>query len=237
MKPMIVFKGGKREVTRLREEFKQQAVIATSENGWMDSTLTHEWVESVLGKFSFGRRLLAWDSYQCHIANDLKTLLNTYKVDQVIVPGGCTKHIQAPDVSWNKPFKAHCTEKYDEWMSTTGINRLTKAGNLKAPDRRDIIVWILAAWSLITPDMIKKSMKSCALNLAIDGSEDELITCFKKEKSCHAGADLLKCQMDIIKEPENNPFEHITEGDVADATEECMLIDEDLPEDEVVEIC
>ena len=72
MKPMIVFKGGKREVTRLREEFKQQAVIATSENGWMDSTLMHEWVESVLGKFSFGRRLLEWDSYQCHIANDLK---------------------------------------------------------------------------------------------------------------------------------------------------------------------
>ena len=43
--------------------------------------------------------------------------------------------------------------------------------------------------------------------------------------------------MDIIKEPENNPFENITEGDVADATEECMLIDEDLQEDEVVKIC
>ena len=121
MKWTNVFKGGKREVTR--EELKQQAVIATSGNGWMDSTLTHEWVESVLGKFSFSRRLLAWDSYQCHIANDLKTLLNTYKVNQVIVPGGCTKHIQAPDVSWNKPFKAHCTEKYDEWMDVNNWNK------------------------------------------------------------------------------------------------------------------
>ena len=25
-------------------------------------------------------------------------------------PGGCTKYIQAPVVSWNKPFKAICTE-------------------------------------------------------------------------------------------------------------------------------
>ena len=29
------------------------------------------------------------------------------------IPGGCTKHVQAPDVSWNKPFRAKVSEEYD----------------------------------------------------------------------------------------------------------------------------
>ena len=31
------------------------------------------------------------------------------------MPEGSTKYIQAPDVSWNKPFKATCTKK--EWLA------------------------------------------------------------------------------------------------------------------------
>ena len=34
--------------------------------------------------------------------NDI--LIHT-KVDRVVVPGGCAKFIQVPDVSWNKPMK------------------------------------------------------------------------------------------------------------------------------------
>ena len=43
----------------------------------------------------------------------VKQVLLTSKIDPLIIPGGCTKYIQAPDVSWNKPFKANVTEKYD----------------------------------------------------------------------------------------------------------------------------
>ena len=39
--------------------------------------------------------------------------LKKMNVDSVIIPGGCTKYIQAPDVCWNKPFKARMTELYD----------------------------------------------------------------------------------------------------------------------------
>ena len=35
--------------------------------------------------------------------------------------------------------------------------------------------------------MIKSSFKSCALNIAIDGSEDELIHCFNESQPCSAG--------------------------------------------------
>ena len=32
----------------------------------------------------------------------------------MIIPGGCTKYIQAPDVCWNKPFKVRIAELYDQ---------------------------------------------------------------------------------------------------------------------------
>ena len=73
LKPIIVFKGAVRETKVLPQEFKGQAVTASSPNGWMDTDLTHVWVDNVLGAFSFHRRLLAWDSYDCHIEDMLKS--------------------------------------------------------------------------------------------------------------------------------------------------------------------
>ena len=55
--------------------------------------------------------------------------LKSKKTDSVIVPGGCPKYIHAPDVSWNMPFTSSCTEKYDEWLGTVGINEETASGN------------------------------------------------------------------------------------------------------------
>ena len=52
-------------------------------------------------------------------------------------------YIQALDVSWNTPFKAACSVKYDKWLGTVGIYEKTAAGNLKATPRRTILQWIL----------------------------------------------------------------------------------------------
>ena len=51
------------------------------------------------------------------------------------------------------------------------------AGNLKSPERRAVVQWILKAWDELTPETIK-SFKACALNIPVDGSEDENIHCF-----------------------------------------------------------
>ena len=99
----------------------------------MNTDLTQSWINKDLGMFSFRRRHLVWDSYECHMEDSVKSSLHAKKIDVSIVPGGCTKHIQVPDVSWNKPFKAKATEKYDQWLAEEGINQLTPAGNLKAP--------------------------------------------------------------------------------------------------------
>ena len=49
---MIVFKGAVRECKVLCQEFRSQAVIASSPNGWMNTELTHQWVDNVIGAFS-----------------------------------------------------------------------------------------------------------------------------------------------------------------------------------------
>lgn len=48
----------------------------------------------------------------------VKEALYQINVDQVIVPGSCTKYVQTPDVSWMKPYKALVSEQYDEWMAS-----------------------------------------------------------------------------------------------------------------------
>ena len=227
MKPYIVFGGAKRECKALNDEFKN-CIVKSSSNAWMNKDLTIQWVEEVLGKFSFQRRLLAWDSFDCHMTANVRSALKKTNTDSVIVPGGCTKYIQAPDVSWNKPFKSIITERYDEWMSN-GIHEYTNAGNLKAPPRRQIVEWIIQSWSDLPKELIVKSFKCCGLNLPNDGSQDEMIHCFKKGKPCEAGAALLKEQLNVLDDStlSKNPFDEITESDMEDANEPFRLLDPD----------
>ena len=82
------------------------------------------------------------------------------------------------------------TERYDEWMAE-GSQEYTAQGNLKAPPRRKIIEWTLEAWKTARIDVIKSSFKSCALNIAIDGSEDE-------NQPCSAGLQRLKVMANTI---------------------------------------
>ena len=96
-----MFKVAKQEVKKLNEEFKTRCVVASSNNGWMDEPLTEQFCRENLGTFSFVRRLFAWDAFNCHLTPAVNGILNQGKVDSVIVPGGCTKYIQAADVSWN----------------------------------------------------------------------------------------------------------------------------------------
>ena len=225
LKPIIVFKGAKREVEQLQKEYKNKCFIATTTNGWMDTDLTLSWVNTVLGQFSFRRRLLAWDTYECHLMPVVQKSLKTKKIDAVFVPGDCTKYIQAPDVSWNKPFKAYCTEKDDEWLEAVGIHQETDGGNLKPPPRRTIVNWILDSWNQLPSETISKSFKACALTSAIDGSEDNNIHCLKEGQPCHSGLSTLAQQIELANETEDNPFQS---DDITTAPqEELCIIEED----------
>ena len=83
----------------------------------MNEELTLRWCDEVLGQFTFQKRLLAWDSFEAHITDEVKRKLTTSKAESLIVPGVCTKYIQAPDLSWNKPSKEKMQGFYDDWLA------------------------------------------------------------------------------------------------------------------------
>ena len=69
----------------------------------MNEELTLRWCDEVLGQFAFQKRLPAWDSFDAHITDVVKRKLAKSKTESLIIPGGCAKYIQAPDLVWNKP--------------------------------------------------------------------------------------------------------------------------------------
>lgn len=82
----------------------------------MNNDLSNKYTKKVLRAFSFGRGFLAHDSYKRHMDSNVAASLTFSNIGQAIIPGGCTEFIQTSDVSSNKPFKAMCTERYDQWL-------------------------------------------------------------------------------------------------------------------------
>jgi hypothetical protein len=239
LKPFIVFKekGANRDIEAMKKEpeFKNKCVLATSSNAWMAAETPTQYVNEVIGSLSLRRRLFVWDTYACHLLKNIKTTLKKKRVDTEYVPGGCTAYVQTADVSWNKPFKADCTEQYDEWMANEGLTNLTQMGNLRAPPRRDVVRWILKAWEKLQPEIIVKSFSVCGHTTAVDGSQDHEISCFKENRSCHAGLAILKSQQADVDTPEGNPFVP-TDEDIESACPPELLIDRDVDDDAILDI-
>ena len=72
-------------------------------------------------------------------------------------------------------------------------------------------------------ETMKKNIRSCALNLATDGSKDNLIHCFKEDEPCKAIKEILKNQLSILTKKNVNPFD-IGENDVVVATRKFMIV-------------
>ena len=149
------------------------------------------------GKFSFRKHLLAWDTYECHMTDAVKKQLHDITVELVVVPGGGTKYIQAPDVSWKQPFKAHVTEQYDDWLAN-GIYEYTAGGNMRPAPRHKVPEWILNSWKSMPVKLITKSFRPYALRLTNDGQEDNQISRFKPGRPCEAGREILNQQMKLL---------------------------------------
>ena len=151
------------------------------------------------------------------------------KVDSVIV-SGTSKLLTSHGTSHSKDL-GHLTDRYDEWLSN-GVHEYTAGGNMKSPPSRKVVEWVLGSWYALSEDLIKKSFKICGLNLKTDGSEDEIVHCFKSGSPCAARLSLLNDQTAMLDDPslQINPFE-ITDSDREEAEESFHLIDEDNDED------
>ena len=146
----------------------------------MNDNLTHVWLNKVWGSLAFSRRLLVWDAYCCHIMDSTKTNFKKLKTESAIIPGGCTGLLQAPDVSWNKPFKTYYREQYEEWMAS-GDKELMRGGSLKAPSELLVATWICNAWDKVPAAVIKKSFVACGVSNSLDNSEDGDINVIKDD--------------------------------------------------------
>ena len=158
LKPFVVFKGGVKEVKAMQSI--GGVVIASSKNGCMNDDLTADWLQKVVGKTTFGPRLLVWDSDRCHIGQATKEELKRgYKITTAVIPEGCTKYIEAPEVVWNQPFKASLHESCERWMAGNVDKTFTAGGNVRAPARRLLVAWVLKAWEELDTELVKKSFK------------------------------------------------------------------------------
>ena len=209
MKPYVVFKG---KGTRLIKQLQSipDIVVTFSSNGWMNDMLTAN-LRQIIGQLSFSKCLLVWDAYKCHTSEATEAELHRLKVDTAVVPGGCTKFIQAADIAWNACFKAHLCSYYDLWLSQPRVHEYIRGGNLKAPSRSLLCQWVKLAWDAVPVETVKKSLTSCTITTPLDGKEDDKIHFFKPNEPCHIGRATLQQVMALFltsndNNEEDDPF-------------------------------
>lgn len=96
---------------------------------------------------------------------------------------------------------------------------------MRPPPKKIIVEWVFTAWAELPTGVITKSFKSCALNLAVDGSQDSEIHCFKRGQPCEAGAEQLKAQLSVLDEQTlPDPFQAITNSDIEEAGDENTMV-------------
>ena len=61
IKSFFVFEGGKGDVEKLKKDYGNKCIIASSTRGWIVTDLTLSWANTG------SRWLLAWDTYECHL--------------------------------------------------------------------------------------------------------------------------------------------------------------------------
>jgi hypothetical protein len=60
----------------------------------MNDDWTKDYLSKVFGPQLFGKRLLVWDAFRCHLSASTKEELRKLKVSAAVVPGGLTKYVQ-----------------------------------------------------------------------------------------------------------------------------------------------
>ena len=90
----------------------------------------------------------------------------------------------------------------------------TKGGNSRSPLIDVYLKWIFYAWDQVPKELIIKSFKNYSLTIALDGSEDNLIHCFKPDGPILEGINILKrSRMDNCANVIAEIFEEIDLGE------------------------
>ena len=85
--------------------------------------------------------------------------------------------------------------QYEAWM-VNGPFTYTPSGKKQAPSKEMVLRWIDRAWREIPVDLITRSFKSCGINNALYGTEDDLVWDEDEEE-----------EAEDEEEPSDNEFE------------------------------
>ena len=112
-----------------------------------------------------------------------------------------------------------------------GLHTHTDEGNMRGPPSKQIVQWILKAWSDLDREIIIKSFRCCTLPIQDDESQDNETACFKPGKPVSSGLEYLKAAMAEAAKELVDPF---TESDIKNDSD--LVIDSDREEDEDLHI-
>jgi len=90
---------------------------------------------------------------------------------------------------------------------------------MRFTDYEQICEWVISAWDSVSTDIICRSFKSCGISVSLDGSEDFLISCFKKGNPCEDGATFLSQSLlevtsqELMECPQEDEENYIDESD------------------------
>lgn len=74
---------------------RKDIIVCYNENGWTNDDVIALWISKTFNDLeSTFNRLLIWDAFRAHCSDDTKKLLKKKKIDQAVIPGGCTGLIQ-----------------------------------------------------------------------------------------------------------------------------------------------
>ena len=92
LKPFVVFKG---KGTGLMKNLQRilGIIVGFSTNGWMNDELTVDYLQTMIGVFSFSKCLPVWDAYKCHTSHTIRAEMSQLRLHTAVVLGGCTKYI------------------------------------------------------------------------------------------------------------------------------------------------
>ncbi|KAE9264982.1 hypothetical protein PR003_g32604 [Phytophthora rubi] len=128
------------------------------ENGWMDERGCRIWMEKVWKPYvtDLPSSLLMLDEFKCHMQTSFVRGLNDLGTEVEIIPGGYTCVLQPCDVGINKPLKDGIRTQYNAW-SITKMDGLKGDAKGPAPEREDIVAWLLHAWESVSEDSVKNT--------------------------------------------------------------------------------
>lgn len=170
VKPMIVFR------TPKKIDINNENIYVTgSKGGSMTTELMELWrkkcwkvrpnysIDNIPGERSKRKTVLILDSARCHLDSDLHERMNRLNNTEVkIITGGMTKYLQPADIVYNKPFKNHIKDSWNDWMEN-GLIEMTRFGRRRPASRETVTDWIKNAFGKIPAEMIKSSYDRCGI--------------------------------------------------------------------------